>query len=164
MPHIPVGETRINLTVTARQSVADILNQSLADNFDLYSQTKQAHWTVRGPQFWQLHRLFDEIADAVEGHIDEIAERITALGGFPRGTARMAASASGVTEFPEKFDELGHVAALAERVGHVANSTREGIDKCAALGDADSADLLTAVSRTLDKQLWFLEAHFQREA
>lgn len=159
MPNHPVHDTKLGLSSAVRQGAADLLNQTLADVFDLYSQTKQAHWTVRGPLFWQLHKLFDDIASATEEHIDGIAERITTLGGLPRGTTRMAAATSKVPEFPEKLDELGHVTALIERFALVGNSVRAGIDKAAELGDADSADLLTAVSRTLDLQLWFLEAH-----
>jgi starvation-inducible DNA-binding protein len=159
----PVNDTKINLTPTVRQSVSDILNLTLAHLIDLHWQTKQAHWTVRGPQFWQLHKMFDELADAVEGHIDDVAERITTLGGFPRGTIRMAAAASQLAEFPEKFDEFGHVSALIERFGTLANSVRDQIDKTDELGDKDSADLLTGISRTLDQQLWFLEAHTRRE-
>ena len=159
MPNHPVHDTKLGLSSAVRQGTVDLLNQTLADVFDLYSQTKQAHWTVRGPLFWQLHKLFDDIASATEEHIDGIAERITTLGGLPRGTTRMAAATSKVPEFPEKLDELGHVTALIERFALVGNSVRAGIDNAAELGDADSADLLTAVSRTLDLQLWFLEAH-----
>lgn len=159
----PIGQTKISLTPTARQSVAEILNQALADLFDLYSQTKQAHWTVRGPNFYQLHKMFDEIADAVEAHIDECAERIATLGGMPRGTVRMAAKGSNVPEFPEKFDDLGHVSLLIERFGVAANTIREQIDKTDDLGDKVTADLLTEISASLDLQLWFLEAHTRRE-
>lgn len=158
-----VGQTKINLTPTVRQSVCEILNQALADLFDLYSQTKQAHWTVRGPNFWQLHKMFDDIAAAVEAHVDECAERITTLGGMPRGTVRMAGKGSNLPEFPEKFDDLGHVALLIERFGVAANTIRDEIDKTDKLGDKDSADLLTSISRTLDLQLWFLEAHTRHE-
>lgn len=70
-----------------------VLNQQLADASDLLSQVKQAHWNVKGPAFWQLHRLFDEVAEQADGWIDELAERITALGGYARGTVRMAAAA-----------------------------------------------------------------------
>lgn len=154
-----VGETKINLSATTRQSVVELLNLTLAEVFDLYSQTKQAHWTVRGPLFWQLHKLFDDVASATEEHIDILAERIAALGGLPRGTVRMAAGATKLPEFPEKFEELGHVTALIERYALVANNVRAGIDKADELGDATSADLLTQVSRSLDQQLWFLEAH-----
>jgi starvation-inducible DNA-binding protein len=157
-----VGETRIDLSAAKRQKLCDILNQTLAELFDLHSQTKQAHWTTRGPNFWQLHRLFDEIADAVEPFIDEVAERIAQLGGLPKGTARMAASSSKLPEFPEKFDDVGHVATLAERFGACGNAVREQIDKTDELGDKDTADLYTEISRELDKQLWFLEAHTKR--
>jgi starvation-inducible DNA-binding protein len=75
----------------------------------------------------------------------------------------MAAPGSALPEFPAGFHDLGHVTALAERYAAVANSIRKAIDKCAELGDADSADLLTGISRELDKQLWFLEAHTKRE-
>jgi starvation-inducible DNA-binding protein len=160
----PVNDTKINLTPTARQSVTDLLNVTLGSLIDLHWQTKQAHWTVRGPQFWQLHKMFDELAAAVDEPIDSVAERITALGGFPRGTICMSAAASQLAEFPEKFDEFGHVTALIERFGALGNSVREQIDKTDELGDKDSADLLTGISRMLDLQLWFLEAHTRREA
>jgi starvation-inducible DNA-binding protein len=159
-----VGATKINLSVTARQALCELLNQTLADLFDLYSQTKQAHWTVRGPNFWQLHELFDAIAGAVEGFIDELAERIAQLGGFPRGTVRMAAQSTQLPEFPEKFEDVGHVVTLIERFAKTANEVRQRIDQSDELGDKSTADLLTEISRALDKQLWFLEAHTPREA
>jgi starvation-inducible DNA-binding protein len=158
-----LGRTAIDLSADARQALCDLLNQTLADLFDLYSQTKQAHWTVRGPNFWQLHELFDAMAAAVEEPIDEIAERIATLGGLPRGTARMAAQGSKLPEFPEKFEDLGHVATLIERYSKTANTVRKQIDQSDDLGDKSTSDLLTEVSRILDKQLWFLEAHTPRE-
>lgn len=157
-----IGDTHIDLAMTARQSVCELLNQTLADLFDLYSQTKQAHWTVRGPNFWQLHKMFDDIATAVEAHIDEVAERIATLGGFPRGTVRMAGGNSQLPEFPEKFEDLGHVATLIERFSIVADTVRQNIDKSDELSDKATADLFTAISRTIDLQLWFLEAHTPR--
>jgi starvation-inducible DNA-binding protein len=159
-----LGRTAINHSPETRQKVCEVLNQTLADLFDLYSQTKQAHWTVRGPNFWQLHELFDAIAATLNEPIDEVAERIAALGGLPRGTARMAAANSKLPEFPEKFEDLGHVTTLIERFGKAANSVRQQIDQTDELGDKDTADLLTEISRSLDKQLWFLEAHTPREA
>lgn len=164
MSTVPVADTHISLTSTVRQSVCVELNQTLADLFDLHSQTKQAHWTVRGPNFWQLHEMFDKIAAVIDPFIDDVAERITALGGFPRGTARMAAESSNLPEFPDRFDDLEHCNALAERLGATANMVREQIDKTEELGDKSSADLLTEISRELDKQLWFLEAHLHRDA
>jgi starvation-inducible DNA-binding protein len=155
--------TKINLPAAARKKVAAILNQSLADMSDLYSQTKQAHWNVRGASFYALHKVFDDLAASVESHIDDTAERITALGGLAKGTVRMAAAASTLPEFPdEQPGEFSYVAALVERFATVANSVRKAIDATAALGDADTADLLTGVSRDLDKALWMLEAHTRK--
>ncbi len=132
----------------------------LADLFDLYSQTKQAHWNVRGRLFFTLHKLFDELAGSVEEHLDPLAERITALGGIPEGTLRQASARSSLPEFPvTQADELSYVTALGERFAHCSSAARKAIDDAAALGDADTADLLTGLSRDLDKGLWLLEAH-----
>jgi starvation-inducible DNA-binding protein len=152
--------TKNSLSKATRTKVNELLNQSLADLSDLYSQTKQAHWNVRGPSFIALHKLFDDLADAVEEHIDPVAERITALGGEAEGTVRMAAKASALPEFPGKLgSDLAFVDALIERFAKVANSVRAQVDDTAKLGDTGSSDLLTGVSRALDQALWMLEAH-----
>lgn len=135
------------------------LNQTLANLADLHSQTLQAHWTVRGVHFYQLHKLFDFLADEVEKHTDVVAERIMALGGLAQGTVRMTAKNSKVPEYPVGLIDERHVTALAERYSFCANAARLDIDVVDKGGDRDTADVLTAVSRTLDQALWFLEAH-----
>ncbi|NMG18257.1 DNA starvation/stationary phase protection protein Dps [Brasilonema bromeliae] len=154
--------TRIDIPAEARKQIAGILNQTLAATSDLKSQAKQAHWNVKGTDFYQLHELFDEIAGELEEYIDMFAERITALGGYACGTVRMAAANSFVPEYPtDILMGMEHVTALAERFAPYAKQLREAIDKTTELGDADTADLYTEVSRTIDKRLWFLEAHLQ---
>jgi starvation-inducible DNA-binding protein len=154
--------TRNDLPAEAREQLVTLLNHQLADTFDLYGQTKQAHWNVKGMHFYQFHELFDELAEAVEGYVDLIAERATALGGAAKGTVRMSAAASRLPEYPaDAVDGRQHVGALAERYAALAKTTRAAIDTSAGLGDADTADLFTEVSRGLDKQLWFLESHLQ---
>ena len=156
--------TKNSLPVETRTNLAVILNQSLADLADLYSQTKQAHCNVRGPHFYTLHLLFDSLAETVEPHIDEVAERITALGGIAQGTARLVAAHSSLPEFPlAKSPDMHFVALLTERYALCATEIRKAIDEAAQLGDAGTADLLTAVSRDLDKSLWMLEAHEPRD-
>jgi starvation-inducible DNA-binding protein len=155
-------ETRNDLPSEVRDKVAGILNQELADAFDLYSQTKQAHWNVKGRDFYQLHELFDDLATSILGYVDPIAERVTALGVDALGTARMAAASSRLPEYPEDItDGEGHVRALADRYAAFGASLRQGIDVAGELGDQDTADLFTEVSRDVDKHLWFLEAHLQ---
>ncbi len=154
--------TSIDLNSESREQLVTLLNQQLADTFDLYSQTKQAHWNVKGMQFLQLHELFDRLAADLLINVDDLAERVTTLGGTALGTARMAGAASRLPEY--SADTIGSqesVVALVERYAHLAASTRTAIDTADDLGDADTADLFTGISRALDKALWFLEAHIQ---
>jgi starvation-inducible DNA-binding protein len=154
--------TRIDLSADTREYVVGMLNQQLANLTDLFTQTKHAHWNVKGPQFWSLHKLFDELAEGVEEHVDEVAERITALGGRAKGTARMAAANSRLEEFPENTHEgMAVVRAVADRYAAAGKAARQGIAQADEHGDADTADLLTQVSRDLDQSLYFLESHLQ---
>jgi starvation-inducible DNA-binding protein len=154
-----LNPTKNSLSAKTRVAAIALLNAALADLSDLYSQTKQAHWNVRGKRFYQLHLLFDQAAGSIEEHIDTVAERIPQLGGYAEGTVRMAAKNSRLPEWPVKLTEPDEfVSALAERFAVVANAIRAAIDEAAKIGDADTADLLTGVSRDLDKNLWFLEA------
>ena len=152
--------TRIDLPLDTRQPVVDMLNNTLAATTDLRTQTKQAHWNVKGKDFYQLHLLFDEMAGELEEYADMVAERVTALAGTAMGTVRVAASNSILPEYD--FDAVGgmeHVAALADRYAAYAKHLREGIGRSSELGDEDTSDLYTEISRTIDKRLWFLEAH-----
>lgn len=154
--------TRVDLPPEVREAVIAGLNQRLADTFDLYSQLKQAHWNVKGEEFFQLHQLFDLIAGEVLEFVDSIAERVTALGGYATGTVRMAAETSALPEYP--VDALGsrdHIVAVADRLGQYANTIRAAIDEADEHGDKSTADLYTEISRTIDKRLWFVEAHGQ---
>src|ERR671937_1221376 len=92
--------TKNDLPVDTRVEVTGLLNQRLADCIDLETQCKQAHWNVKGPNFIALHKLFDEINEAVEEYVDLIAERIVQLGGIAEGTARTVAQRSTLLEYP----------------------------------------------------------------
>lgn len=155
-------KTRNDMSATTRNTVVGLLNQHLADLSDLYSQVKQAHWNVKGPNFQQLHELFDMLAGIVIGHIDIVAERVTMLGGIAHGTVRMAAENSRLAPYDEEiYQDLEVAAMIADRYATVAESARKAIDEADEAGDMDSADLFTALSRDLDKGLWFIEAHLQ---
>lgn len=155
-------KTSIDFKPDVRAKLVALLNQNLADVTDLHSQTKQAHWNVKGTNFYQLHELFDDLAESIFGFIDEIAERATALGGYATGTACMAATNSRVPEFPtQATNGLDHLHALIERYAAYAKSARAAMAEADRLGDTDTNDLFTDVSRAVDKALWFLEAHVQ---
>ena len=154
--------SHIDIPADVRSKVVTLLNQTLAATADLKSQVKQAHWNVKGTDFYQLHEMFDEIAGEVEEYIDMFAERVTTLAGYACGTVRMAAANSILPEYPtDILDGKEHVTALVERFAAYAKHLREGIDKADELNDQDTNDLYVEVSRTIDKRLWFLEAHIQ---
>jgi starvation-inducible DNA-binding protein len=156
-------ETRNDLPTDTREQMVQLCNEQLADTFDLFSQTKQAHWNVKGPQFYPLHELYDDLAETLLGHVDLIAERATALGGAATGTAQMAAQATRLPDFSAgPVGSMESVEMLVERYAAVAESTRQAIDQADEAGDMDTSDLFTEVSRDLDKSLWFLEAHLQK--
>jgi starvation-inducible DNA-binding protein len=155
-------ETKNDLSNGTRKKVADFLNERLADAIDLGAQTKHAHWNVKGPHFIALHELFDKVAETVEDHIDDIAERITSLGGTAYGTIRAVGKATSLKPYPEEITEgMDHVEALSSALADFGKKVRRGIDQTGKWGDADTADLLTGISRDVDKYLWFLEAHLQ---
>jgi starvation-inducible DNA-binding protein len=154
--------THIDIPEEARLPLIELLNGRLADTADLYSQVKQAHWNVKGPAFFQLHLLFDQLAGEVFPFIDLIAERATSLGGVAMGTARMAAANSRLPEYPiEAAEGQRHLKALIDRYAIFTANIRQAIDAADEHHDRTTADLFTEISRTVDKQLWFLESHLQ---
>jgi starvation-inducible DNA-binding protein len=155
-------KTKIDISKANREKLVEILNARLSDAIDLKQQAKQAHWNVKGMNFIALHELFDQVATAVEAHVDVIAERVTTLGGTALGTIRVASAKSTLSEYPlEITDGSSHVDALSSALAEFGKAVRTNIDDTTALEDADTADLFTGVSRDIDKWLWFVEAHQQ---
>jgi starvation-inducible DNA-binding protein len=153
-------QTLNDLPATTRDQVIDLLNERLADAIDLQLQAKQAHWNVKGPQFIGLHKLFDEIDEAVEEYVDLLAERVVQLGGIAEGTSGIVAERSELPQYPINIstgDE--HVWALSNALASFGERIRRAIDETDDLGDADAMDICTEISRGVDKWLWFVEAH-----
>lgn len=162
---VAMHNTRIDLPSNVRGIVIGLLQARLADAVDLATQAKQAHWNVKGPSFIALHELFDQVATSVREHADTIAERIAALGGTAEGTARVAAKQSTLKEYPlDIVDSRAHVSALADALAAFGANIRRNIDEAVEAGDQGTADLFTEVSRSIDKTLWFVEAHGQAKA
>lgn len=158
-----LNTTKNDLAESVRSKVVALLNSRLADCIDLQTQTKQAHWNVKGPEFISLHKLFDEINDDVEEYADTIAERAVQLGGTAEGTARVVAARSSLPEYPLTISTgRDHVAALADTLALFGKSARQAISQSDEFGDADTADVFTEVSRGIDKWLWMVEAHLQQ--
>jgi len=139
-----------------------LLNACVANAIDLALLTKQAHWNVKGPQFIAVHEMLDGFRAELDAAVDTMAERVVQLGGTALGTTQAVAGASQIAPYPTDIYAISdHITALIDRYALVANQIRAGIDQASDVGDADTADILTGVSRALDKALWFLEAHVQ---
>ncbi len=153
-------QTKNDLPEMSRAEVIPILNARLADSIDLMHQAKQAHWNVKGPSFIALHKLFDEGVDAAEEYMDLLAERVVQLGGTAEGTIQVATERTGLNAYPlALMEERDHIEALLSALAAYGKSVRRAIDQTDELGDRDTADIFTEISRGVDKYLWFVEAH-----
>jgi starvation-inducible DNA-binding protein len=154
--------TRNNLESNAKTVSIDLLNARLAEGIDLALATKQAHWNLKGPQFIGIHLMLDGFRTEQDEWNDTMAERAVQLGGTALGTTQTVAAMSKLPPYPtDTYAIADHLAALIDRFGAYANNLHDSIDQADEAGDADAADIFTEVSRGIDKQLWFLEAHVQ---
>ena len=152
----------IDLKSNAKSAVIEVLNARLADAIDLALITKQAHWNLKGPNFIAVHEMLDPMRASLDKHADTIAERVAQLDGIALGTSQVVAKATQLDAYPTDIRKVAdHLSALADRYAKLANQVREDIDTTDEAGDADSADILTAFSRDLDKNLWFIKSHLE---
>lgn len=152
--------SRIELASNTKKAMIELLNARLADGIDLALATKQAHWNLKGLQFIAVHEMLDGFRSELDGHTDTIAERVAQLGGIALGTSQVVGEATSLKPYPTDISEVtAHLDALIERYAATANAIRAAIDTAAEAGDANTADIFTSASRSLDKALWFLESH-----
>ncbi|MEL7488494.1 MAG: DNA starvation/stationary phase protection protein [Pseudomonadota bacterium] len=147
------------LDENARKAVAQALNSVLADTYTLYMKTHSYHWNVTGPQFHTLHTMYEEQYREMWAALDEIAERVRALGVFApasgKAFAEMAALQSAESEPPSANDMTANL--LADHETLIRNA-RTALETAAQAGDAASEDLLTVRIQTHEKTAWMLRS------
>lgn len=154
--------TRLDLPDNTRKAMVALLNARLADAIDLKLALKQAHWNVKGPNFIALHEMFEAMHGRLNTFSDEIAERAVTLSGQALGTTQAVAGGTKLPPYPADItQERAHLEAMADRMAAFAKLARQAIDAADEAGDKDTADLFTNVSKQIDMDLWFLEAHLQ---
>lgn len=150
------------LTDNARKTAVSELNARLADGLALSMAIKQAHWNVKGINFIAVHELFGTVHANLEAHLDVFAERVQVLDGVAVGTAEAVAKASTLKEYPtDLVKSADHIREICARMRDHGEKLRAAIDVTDEAGDANTADIFTAASRTADKDLWFLESHLE---
>lgn len=156
--------TQNSLPGEVRVAMVRLLNFCLIDALCLALKMKLAHWNVKGPRFSQLHELFDKFYDETTEWADLLAERAVQLGGVAEATLPNLAKE---TRLPDNNPDLAlgesHLDALSVSLSVFGRNVRSAIDTAAKVGDAVTVDLLTQVTRDVDKMLWTTEAHFQSE-
>jgi starvation-inducible DNA-binding protein len=140
----------------------ELCNARLADALDLSLAVKQAHWNLKGPTFIAVHELLDMLRGHLDTNTDTVAERVMQLDGVALGTTQVVGEKSELPAYPTDVKKVAdHVGALVERYAALSKSVREAIDAADDAGDAGTADIFTAFSRDLDKDLWFLKSHLE---
>lgn len=156
--------TRNDLNSNAKKVSIELLNARLADAIDLSLIAKQAHWNVKGPQFIAIHEMLDGFRADLDTHVDTIAERAVQLGGTALGTSQVVVEKTPLKPYPtDIYKTKDHLAALIDCYALAAKNAREAIAEAEEAGDMGTADIFTAYSQSLDKSLWFLEAHTQEK-
>ncbi|MEQ1902051.1 MAG: DNA starvation/stationary phase protection protein Dps [Devosia sp.] len=152
----------IGLKSNTRTAMIELCNARLAEALDLALAVKQAHWNLKGPNFIAVHELLDLLRGNLDTHSDTLAERIAQLDGVAMGTTQAIGEGSRLPAYPTDLRKVSdHLEALVERYAALSRSVRAAIDAADDAGDAGTADIFTAFSRDLDKDLWFIKSHLE---
>jgi starvation-inducible DNA-binding protein len=139
--------------------VVDALRQVVADSYALMGQTHLCHWNVRGPGFFALHAAFEVQYSELFLAVDEIAERVRALGALAPGGLGSLAKLSGMEEIAEDVDANVMVAHLAKSNEQVIAGLKKAREAASEAGDDETEDLMIARTQVHEKAVWMLKAY-----
>jgi starvation-inducible DNA-binding protein len=152
-------KTNIGITDKARKEIAGILSKLLADGYVLYMKTRNAHWNVTGPDFHAMHKFFEEQYHQIDESLDEIAERIRALGHSAPGSLTELIKLARLKEMPGTCHGSGKfIEALLADHEQIIRQLRDDASKCAKLGDDGTNDFLVGLMEEHEKMAWMLRA------
>jgi len=151
---IDTGISRENL-----QKITNILNDNLADEYVLLTKTRNYHWNVEDPRFNDLHKFFEEQYELISAAVDEIAERVRAVGGKSRATLKEFMNSTQIKEdvgsFPDADNMLQNLLSDHETI---IKTLRKNINECQELDDEGTANFLTDKMEGHEKMAWMLRS------
>ena len=148
----------IGIDEADRIAIAEGLSRLLADSYTLYLKTHNYHWNVVGPMFNTLHLMFEQQYTELAMAVDQIAERIRALGEPAPGSYREFAALSSVPEDADRPDANEMIRRLVEGQEAVVRTARSVFGATEKAGDEASADLLTQRMQVHEKTAWMLRS------
>lgn len=143
------------------KSVVNALRQVVADTYALLGQLHLCHWNVEGPNFFALHNAFEEQYNELFTAVDEIAERIRALGAYAPGGLGNLAKMAGMQEIEENAKASAMVEHLARAHNKLINDAILARDVAAEKGDKETEDLMISRIESHQKSLWMLESYLK---
>lgn len=155
--------TAIGISKDNLSKVAHILNGFLADEFLLYLKTRNAHWNVEGSDFHAMHKFFEDQYEQLDDIMDDVAERIRALGHYAPATLKSYLELTHLTEEARgKNDSAGFIKELLGDHESIITWLRENVNHIANdLQDAGTSDFITSLMETHEKMAWMLRAHLK---
>jgi starvation-inducible DNA-binding protein len=146
----------------ATKTIQDLLNKQVSNWSVLYVKLHNFHWYVKGAQFFTLHAKFQEFYEEAALHVDELAERLLALGGKPEATMKRYLETSSIKEAVGNETAEQMVDALIEDFSTVIEELKEGMEEAEKANDETTGDILLAIHSTLEKHVWMLKAFNNR--
>jgi starvation-inducible DNA-binding protein len=154
-------EVNIGINKDDRKAIAEGLAKVLADSYMLYLKTHNYHWNVTGKLFHPLHAMFEEQYTELAEAIDEIAERIRALGFRAPGSFREFSEITSIQEDTDQPDAIEMIRRSAEANETILRTAREALNPCQDAGDEATIDLLTHRLKVHSKTAWMLRSHLE---
>ncbi len=154
----------IGITDKNLKEICALLNNSLADSHILYFKLRKYHWNLKGDNFMELHKLFESQYTEMQEAIDEIAERVSQLGGVAIGTTAEFSKLSSLKESPGKnpADNMEMIRELLEDHETIIRSLRKSVENAGEkFGDEGTADFLTGLMENHEKMAWILRRYFK---
>ncbi len=140
------------------RSIQDVLNKQVASWTVLYVKLHNYHWYVKGPQFFTLHAKFEELYNEAALHVDEVAERLLALGGQPVATMKGCLEIAQIREADGQETAEQMVASISADFTQLIEELKQGMELANSMGDETTADMLLAIHSGLEKHVWMLQS------